>query len=63
MLSGHKKLIADKLAEEKAERHVKGEARKEKKMVIYCFHLLGRHDTIVCVVGIRKIYMPRVLHV
>ncbi|XP_028764608.1 RRP15-like protein isoform X3 [Neltuma alba] len=33
VLSGHKKLIADKLAEEEAERHVKGEAKKEKKML------------------------------
>ncbi|KAK4276240.1 hypothetical protein QN277_019209 [Acacia crassicarpa] len=33
VLSGHKKLIAEKLAEEEAERHVKGEAKKEKKML------------------------------
>ncbi|XP_057736798.1 uncharacterized protein LOC130954081 [Arachis stenosperma] len=31
ILSGHKKLIADKLAEEEAERETKGEAKKEKQ--------------------------------
>lgn len=40
VLSGHKKLIADKLTEEEAERHVKGEAKKEKKMVISYFNLV-----------------------
>ncbi|KAK9290361.1 hypothetical protein L1049_008530 [Liquidambar formosana] len=33
VLSGHKKLIAEKLAEEEAERKVKGEAKKEKHLV------------------------------
>ena len=33
MLSAHKKLIAKKLAEEEAERKVKGEAKKEKQLV------------------------------
>lgn len=33
VLSGHKKLIADKLAEEEAERHANREAKKEKKML------------------------------
>ncbi|KDP23003.1 hypothetical protein JCGZ_01725 [Jatropha curcas] len=33
VLSGHKKLVAEKLAEEEAERKVKGEARKEKLLV------------------------------
>lgn len=34
MLSGNKKLIAEKLAEEEAERKVKGEA-KDKQLVIH----------------------------
>lgn len=34
MLSADRKLIAEKLAEEEAERKVKGEARKEKHLVI-----------------------------
>ncbi|CAJ1960878.1 unnamed protein product [Sphenostylis stenocarpa] len=33
ILSGHKKLVIDKLAEEEAERKVKGEAKKEKQMI------------------------------
>ena len=33
VLSGHKQLVAKKLAEEEAERKVKGEAKKEKHMV------------------------------
>eukprot|EP00262_Sarcandra_glabra_P003478 TRINITY_DN1420_c0_g1_i1.p1 TRINITY_DN1420_c0_g1~~TRINITY_DN1420_c0_g1_i1.p1 ORF type:complete len:320 (-),score=81.90 TRINITY_DN1420_c0_g1_i1:577-1536(-) len=33
VLSGHKKLIAEKLAEEESERKVKGQAKKEKHMV------------------------------
>lgn len=33
ILSGHKKLVIDKLAEEEAERKVKGEAKKEKQML------------------------------
>lgn len=33
VLSGHKQLVAKKLAEEKAERKVKGEAKKEKHLV------------------------------
>ncbi|XWS75920.1 hypothetical protein CRYUN_Cryun01aG0133000 [Craigia yunnanensis] len=33
VLSGHKQLVAKKLAEEEAERKVKGEAKKEKNMV------------------------------
>lgn len=33
MLSGHKKLVVEKLAEEEAERRVKGEAKKEKHLV------------------------------
>ncbi|KAK7278084.1 hypothetical protein RJT34_23109 [Clitoria ternatea] len=33
VLSGHKKLIIDKLAEEEAEHKIKGEAKKEKQMV------------------------------
>ncbi|XP_077233648.1 rrp15p protein [Tasmannia lanceolata] len=33
VLSGHKKLIAEKLADEEAERKVKGEAKKEKHLV------------------------------
>lgn len=32
-MSGHKKLIAEKLAEEDEERKVKGEAKKEKHLV------------------------------
>lgn len=34
MLSAHKKLIAEKLAEEEAERKIKGDAKKEKILVI-----------------------------
>ena len=42
MLSAHKKLIAEKLAEEEAERKVKGEAKKEKQLVSqYQNQLLG----------------------
>lgn len=41
ILSANKKLVAEKLAEEEAERKVKGEAKKEKLMVfpfkIKCF--------------------------
>lgn len=33
MLSAHKKLIGEKLAEEEAEKKVKGEAKKEKHLV------------------------------
>ncbi|XP_027344567.1 RRP15-like protein [Abrus precatorius] len=33
VLSGHKKLVIDKLAEEEAERKIKGEAKKEKHML------------------------------
>uniref|UniRef100_A0A2P2M488 Uncharacterized protein MANES_13G059900 n=1 Tax=Rhizophora mucronata TaxID=61149 RepID=A0A2P2M488_RHIMU len=33
VLSGHKKLLAEKLAEEEAEKKVKGEAKKEKQLV------------------------------
>lgn len=33
VLSAHKKLVAEKLAEEEAERKVKREARKEKHLV------------------------------
>ncbi|EEF37808.1 RRP15-like protein [Ricinus communis] len=33
VLSGHKKLVAEKLAEEDSERKVKGEAKKEKKLM------------------------------
>lgn len=33
MLSAHKKLVAEKLAEEEAELKVKGEAKKEKHLV------------------------------
>ncbi|KAK7349481.1 hypothetical protein VNO77_06883 [Canavalia gladiata] len=33
VLSGHKKLVVDKLAEEEAERKIKGEAKKEKQML------------------------------
>lgn len=33
MLSAHKKLVAEKLAEEEVERKVKGDAKKEKHMV------------------------------
>ncbi|XP_050204455.1 uncharacterized protein LOC126654583 [Mercurialis annua] len=33
VLSGHKKLVAEKLAEDEAERKVKGEAKKEKKLM------------------------------
>lgn len=34
VLSGHKTLVAEKLAEEVAERRVKGEAKNEKHLVI-----------------------------
>ncbi|RDY13267.1 RRP15-like protein, partial [Mucuna pruriens] len=33
VLSGHRKLVIDKLAEEEAEREIKGEAKKEKQML------------------------------
>lgn len=33
VLSAHKKLVAEKLAEEETERKVKGEAKKEKHLV------------------------------
>lgn len=33
ILSANKKLVAEKLAEEEAERKVKGEAKKEKRLV------------------------------
>lgn len=33
MLSAHKKLVVKKLAEEEAERKVKGETKKEKHLV------------------------------
>lgn len=33
VLSAHKKLVGEKLAEEEAERKVKGEAKKEKHLV------------------------------
>lgn len=33
MLSAHKKLVAEKLAEEEVERKVKGETKKEKHLV------------------------------
>lgn len=33
VLSGHEKLVAEKLAEEDAERKVKREAKKEKQLV------------------------------
>jgi hypothetical protein len=35
VLSADRKLIAEKLAEEEAERKVKGEAKKEKHLVIH----------------------------
>ena len=38
VLSGHQKLVAEKLAEEEAERKVKGEAKKEKHLV-FIFYL------------------------
>lgn len=34
VLSGHKKLVAEKLAEEASERKIKGEAKKDKHVVI-----------------------------
>lgn len=34
VLSAHKKLLAEKLAEEEEERKVKGEAKKEKHLVL-----------------------------
>lgn len=37
VLSAHKKLIAEKLADEEEERKVKGEAKKEKHMVFDLF--------------------------
>lgn len=39
MLSGQKKLVAEKLAEEENERKVKGEAKKEKQLVIHIFNM------------------------
>lgn len=38
VLSAHKKLIAEKLADEEAERKVKGEAKKEKHMVFFSYY-------------------------
>lgn len=38
-MSGQRKLVVDKLAEEEAERKVKGEAKKEKQMVVLNFKL------------------------
>ncbi|KHG26918.1 RRP15-like protein [Gossypium arboreum] len=49
VLSGHKQLVAKKLAEEEAERKVKGEAKKEKHLVAEKGHVkpanyLGSHE-------------------
>lgn len=39
VLSGHKKLVAEKLAEEEADQKVKGDVKKEKHLVfIFLFH-------------------------
>uniref|UniRef100_A0A7N0RJ65 RRP15-like protein n=1 Tax=Kalanchoe fedtschenkoi TaxID=63787 RepID=A0A7N0RJ65_KALFE len=40
VLSGHQKLVAEKLAEEEADRKVKGEAKKEKQLVKEKGHLI-----------------------
>ena len=48
VLSAHKKLWGEKLAEEEAEKKVKGEAKKEKHLV---FHLTSfRFFTYMCCV-------------
>ena len=40
VLSGHKKLVAEKLAEEEAEQKVKGEAKKEKHLVLIFYFII-----------------------
>lgn len=45
VLSGHKKLVAEKLAEEEAERKVKSDAKKEKHLVIQFF---SKFEICVC---------------
>ena len=41
ILSANKKLVAEKLAEEEAERKVKGEAKKEKQLVFPTMFVYG----------------------
>jgi len=49
VLSGHKKLVVAKLAEEDVERKVKGEAKKEKRLVSHEFVLsLNEFSLIYC---------------
>ncbi|KAF7827224.1 RRP15-like protein [Senna tora] len=64
VLSGHKKLVVDKLAEEEAERRVKGEAKKEKQMIAEKGHVkpatyLDSHEkflTSVATKGVVKLF-------
>lgn len=54
VLSGHKKLIAEKLAEEEEERKVKGDAKKEK-------HLVFDVKTYLCI--LRFEILASILHI
>lgn len=50
VLSGHKTLVAEKLAEEVAERRVKGEAKKEKHLVFrFSLYLLIYFVILACI--------------
>lgn len=47
MLSAHKKLVVEKLAEEEAEHKAKGDAKKEKILVRYFFRSSDRDIMLV----------------